>query len=171
MTVADLQDLFAYEAWAHRKLFAVLAQLTDEQWTRTVGGSYGSVRNTLVHALSAEWGWLERCGGDRRGPPLDPAAFPTVASFVERQTWVEGRLRALLAELRDQDLERALDFTLGDGRPQRMRIGHALRHALLHGVHHRGQVSLLLRMLGVAPGNFDLFVYYAEVHPAPPAVG
>src|SRR5262249_55861642 len=58
MTVADLQDLFAYEAWAHRKLFAVLAQLTDEQFTRTVGGSYGSVRNTLVHAMSAEWGWI-----------------------------------------------------------------------------------------------------------------
>ena len=166
MTAADLQDLFAYEAWAHRKLFPVLAQLTDEQWTRAVGGSYGSVRNTLVHAMSAEWGWLERCGGDRRGPPLDPAVFPTVAALVERWTWVEERMRALVAKLRDRDLERVVEFTLGDGKPQRMRVDHMLRHAALHGVHHRGQVSLLLRMLGIAPGNFDLFVYYAEVHPA-----
>ena len=36
-----------------------------------------------------------------------------------------------------------------------------LRHGAIHSVHHRGQVSLLCRMLGHAPGNYDAVFYYA----------
>ena len=35
-------------------------------------------------------------------------------------------------------------------------------HAAIHGVHHRGQVALLLRSLGAIPGDFDMFFYYAR---------
>jgi uncharacterized damage-inducible protein DinB len=37
-----------------------------------------------------------------------------------------------------------------------------MQHAANHGVHHRGQISLLLRMLGYSPDNFDILFYYAE---------
>ena len=50
----DLETLFDYGYWANRKLFEVLRQLTTVQFTQPVAGSYGSVRNTLVHTLSAE---------------------------------------------------------------------------------------------------------------------
>ena len=43
-----------------------------------------------------------------------------------------------------------------------MPVGELLQHAANHGVHHRGEVSLLLRLLGYAPENFDLLLYYAE---------
>lgn len=42
-----------------------------------------------------------------------------------------------------------------------------MHHGANHGVHHRGQVALLLRMLGSAPGNVDLLFYYAEKRGAP----
>ena len=84
MTVKDFETLFDYGYWANRKLFAVLTDLTDEQFTEVVAGGYGSVRNTLVHVLSAEWGWLDRCGGTPRGPSLVAADYPTVASVRDR---------------------------------------------------------------------------------------
>ena len=43
-----------------------------------------------------------------------------------------------------------------------MPIGELMHHAILHAMHHRGQVALLLRELGVAPGNLDLLFYHAE---------
>ena len=49
MTVKDLERLYDYGYWANKKLLAVVAQLTPEQFTQTVAGSYGSVRNMLVH--------------------------------------------------------------------------------------------------------------------------
>jgi hypothetical protein len=32
-----------------------------EQFTRDLGGSFRSVRDTLVHVLGGQWGWLAYC--------------------------------------------------------------------------------------------------------------
>ena len=163
MTVRDLQRLFAYGHWANARVFAVVSQLTPEEFTRQIAGSYGSIRNTLVHALSAEWGWLDRCGGAARGAQLKAEDYPTVESIVDRWRQVEGCVRDFLAGLSDRDLERTVQFKLGSGEAQAMKLGHLMQHAALHGVHHRGQVALLLRMLGKAPGNFDLLFFDPEI--------
>lgn len=162
MTVEDLETLFDYSYWANDGLRDVSSQMTAEQFTRPVAGSYGSVRNTMVHMLSAEWGWLERCGGAARGPALKPDDYPTVTSVFDRWHYVETRVREFVATLRDQDLGRVVEFAIGGGSRQSMALGQLLHHAAIHGVHHRGQVALLLRTLGHVPGNFDILLYYAR---------
>jgi uncharacterized damage-inducible protein DinB len=162
VTVEDLETLFNYSYWANEGLFDVLSQLTTEQFTQQVAGSYGSIRNTMVHMLSAEWGWLERCGGAARGPALNAQDYPTLTSLRDRWRHVEARVREFLSTLQQDDLERVIEFSLGGGSRQSMPVGQLLHHAAIHGVHHRGQVSLLLRTLGHVPGNFDILLYYAR---------
>src|SRR5215216_5971029 len=82
MRVSDLERLYDYNYWANKKLFSVVSQLTPEQFTQAVAGSYESVRNTLVHVLSAEWGWLDRCGGPPRGEKLKAENFATADSVI-----------------------------------------------------------------------------------------
>ena len=160
MTVRDLERVYDYGYWANRKIFSVLTQLTPEQFTQNVAGSYGSVRNTLVHTLSAEWGWLDRCGGPARGPALKAEDYPTADLLIDRWTTVEAHMRSFLASLSDADLLRSIEFKLaGADRAHVMRLGDLMQHGANHGVHHRGQVALLLRVLGHVPGNFDLLIY------------
>ena len=159
MTVKDLEVLYDYGYWANRHLFEVLSQLSPEQFTQDLAGSYGSLRNTLVHMLSAEWGWLDRCGGTARGPALKAADYLTLASVTDRWQQVEGYIRQFLGSLRDEDLDRPITFALGDGPKHTLPMGRILHHAANHSVHHRGQVALLLRMLGYAPRNFDILFY------------
>jgi uncharacterized damage-inducible protein DinB len=156
MTVKDLERLYDYSYWANKNLFQVASQLTSEQFTQTVAGSYGSIRNTLVHVLSAEWGWLDRCGGPERGPALRPDDFPTLESLVNAWRTVEGYVREFLSKLKDEDLNRTVEFTNPRGEKRSGVLGALLQHGATHGVHHRGQVALLLRSLGYTPGNFDL---------------
>ena len=160
MTAKDLAVLYDYSYWANRKLFETISQLTPEQFTQTVSGSYGSIRNTLVHMMSAEWGWLDRCGGQKRGPRLNALAFPTLGSVTEQWDRIEGFVREFLASLRDQDLGRVVEFSIGDGPQQSLTVGQMMHHAAVHGIHHRGQIALLLRSLGVTPGNFDIVFYF-----------
>jgi uncharacterized damage-inducible protein DinB len=162
MTIRDLEVIYDYSYWANKKLFQVLSQLTPEQYTRAVGGSYGSVRNTMVHALSAEWGWLSRCGGPERGARLNPGDYPTVDSLMAAWGKVEGCVRELLSRLKEDDLARIVEFKNDRSEKRSMGLGEMLHHAAIHGVHHRGQVALLLRFLGYEPGNFDLLIYYAD---------
>jgi uncharacterized damage-inducible protein DinB len=166
MTVKDLERLYNYGYWANARLFRVVAGLTPAQFTQTVAGSYGSVRNTLVHVMSAEWGWLDRCGGFPRGPALKPDDYPTFESLASTWRTVETHVRDFLATLSDADLDRVVQFTLPGSEPRAIPLGALMQHAANHAVHHRGQVALLLRLLGHTPGNVDLVIYDAEM-PAP----
>jgi uncharacterized damage-inducible protein DinB len=164
MTITELTMLYDYSYWANARLFQAIARLTDEEFTRHVAGSYGSVRTTLVHMMSAESGWLERCGGPPRGSgPLTPSDFPTLDAVSRRWTTIEGQVREFIASQSDADLDRRIAYTIpqinlsGAGR-----IGDLLHHAAVHNIHHRGQASLLVRALGHTPGNVDILFYYAE---------
>jgi uncharacterized damage-inducible protein DinB len=161
-SVKDLQTLYDYGYWANGKLFDAVSRLTPEQFTQPAAGGHGSIRNTLVHTLSAEWGWLDRCGGARRGPPLAATDYPTVTSLTDRWRQVEAHVREFLANLRDEDLGRVVEFSFGDGPKYAMRLGDLMHHVAIHGIHHRGQVALLLRLLGQTPGNFDILFYYGR---------
>lgn len=161
MRVSNLQRLYDYNYWANKKLFGVISQLTPEQFTGEVAGSYGSVRNTIVHLMSAEWGWLDRAGGPKRGDKLKAEDFPTLDSVVRTWDRVEGFMREFLSGLTDEDLSRNIEFTLG-GPTQSLPLGDMLHHAAIHAVHHRGQVALLLRTLGYVPGNFDFVLFLDE---------
>ncbi|HJU75762.1 MAG TPA: DinB family protein [Gemmatimonadaceae bacterium] len=162
MQVSDLERLYDYAYWANSRLLAVVGRLSPEEFTRIIGGSYGSIRNTLVHTLSAEWGWLERCGGPARGPRLKAEDYPTADSVITVWTKVERLVRQYLATLSDQDLTHDVEFSLGPGATHIIPRGYLLQHAANHGVHHRGQVALMLRMLGHAPGDFDILYYDDE---------
>ncbi len=162
MTRAELVTLYDYSYWANDRLFTAIAPMSADEFTREVAGSYGSVRSTLVHMMSAESGWLDRCGGPPRGDRLNPLDFPTLESVASRWALYEDRMRPFLAALSDLDLERRITYSIPTGFSASGRIGELLHHAVLHNLHHRGQAALLVRALGYVPGNFDILFYYSE---------
>jgi uncharacterized damage-inducible protein DinB len=133
--------------------------LSQAEFTKHVAGSYGSIRNTLVHIMSAEWGWLDRCGGHARGPKLNADDYPTLASIVARWASVEGHMREFFATLTDERLSHEIEFSFSPGQKERRTVGQLLQHSANHATHHRGQVSMLMRMLGHAPGDVDLLLF------------
>ena len=167
MTVKDLETLYDYGYWADRKLFEVISRIPPEQFTQSVGGALGSIRNTLVHIMSAEWGWLERCGGPKRGPKLNANDYPTVESVRETWSKIEQYTRKFLSKLNDDDIARNAEYLNDKGEKRAMPLGELMQHAANHGTHHRGQVAMILRLLDHTPGNFDILFYYAEEHGVP----
>jgi hypothetical protein len=53
----------------------------------------------MVHMLSAEWGWLDRCGGAARGAALSATDYPTLGSLLDRWRQVESSMREFLSTL------------------------------------------------------------------------
>jgi uncharacterized damage-inducible protein DinB len=63
MDLNDVRRLYDYNTWANHRTLESCAALTDEQFTRNLGSSFPSVRDTLVHLFQVEWIWLERWHG------------------------------------------------------------------------------------------------------------
>ena len=93
---------------------------------------------------------------------LEHREFQEMLVLLDKWEQVEVSVRTFLADLRDEDLDRVVEFAIGNGPKHAMRLGDLMHHAAMHGVHHRGQVALLLRSLGQVPGNFDILFYYGR---------
>ena len=53
MTLQDAQSLVDYHYWARDRMLDAVEALTPEQYTKDLGSSFKSVRDTLVHTYSA----------------------------------------------------------------------------------------------------------------------
>jgi uncharacterized damage-inducible protein DinB len=58
MTKDDMQLLYKYDRWANNRALQTASTLNTEEFTRDLGSSFRSVRDTLVHIVAGVWGWL-----------------------------------------------------------------------------------------------------------------
>ena len=79
-----IRALYRYNAWANGRVLDTAERLTPEQLVAGGGASFGSVRDTLVHTMGAQWLYLERWEGRSPRAMLDPREFPDLAS-IQRQ--------------------------------------------------------------------------------------
>lgn len=54
MNKDDIQLLYEYDRWANNTVLERVAALSNEQFTRDLGGSFRSVRDTLLHIIAGE---------------------------------------------------------------------------------------------------------------------
>ena len=85
MTRQDALTLVDYHYWARERMLEAVDALTPEQYTKDLGSSFKSVRDTVVHTYLAEWNWYSRWVGNLTDALPDLAAFPDVPSL--RTAW------------------------------------------------------------------------------------
>ncbi len=154
-----LKELVDYNYWARDRQLQVCAQLSQEQFLRQVGGSFGSLRDILVHLAGVEWVWLERWLG--RSPRSLPwPELPTVAEISQRWTVVERDLRSYVAGVDEETLAQPLTYVNFAGQTWTYPRWQTILHLLNHQTYHRGQVTHVLRQLGATPPAVDLLVGY-----------
>jgi uncharacterized damage-inducible protein DinB len=161
MTPEQVRTLYAYDAWANRRVLDACAALAPEQFTKDLGSSFRSVRDTLAHIMGAEWLWLERFRG-RTAALASGDQFPDLASLRARWAEVERDLLAYVGGLSAADLERSFDYRDTKGNPHSSLLWQTLQHVANHSTYHRGQVTTLFRQLGVKPIGTDLIAFYRE---------
>jgi uncharacterized damage-inducible protein DinB len=162
MTPEEMRVLYDYNSWANHRSLDVAANLTGERFTKPLGSSFGSVRDTLAHICGAEWVWLERFQG------RSPASLPDVLECADveslRVKWAgqEGRLLTFVGKLTQEDLNQVMEYKTMKFGVYRNPLWQSMLHVVNHGTYHRGQVTTLLRQLGAQPILTDLMHYYRE---------
>jgi uncharacterized damage-inducible protein DinB len=162
MSPEDIRQLYDYNAWANQRALEAAAKLTVEQFTRPMGSSFSSVRDTLAHIWGAEWVWTERFQG------RSPASLPDVNQFAEigalRARWDEDqrRLRKFVAAVTQEDLNGMHEYRTFKFGAYKNPLWVSMQHVVNHGTYHRGQVATMLRQLDSEPLSSDMIHYYRE---------
>jgi uncharacterized damage-inducible protein DinB len=163
MTIEELRLLFDYHYWARDRILNAVEPLSPDQVTRDMGNSFRSVRDTLAHIYAADWAWYSRWIGHSPTALLPADMFPDIAAI--RAAWIEleRNVRALLADLDDQGVNRVHEYRLLSGQPGATVFWQMAQHVVNHATYHRGQVTTMLRQLGVEPAKaMDLIAFYRE---------
>jgi len=160
MNQQDLRTMLDYHYWARDRLLEALDPLTPDQFTRDLGSSFKSIRDTLVHVYAAEWAWYMRWQGHSPTALLPPDQFPDVASVRAAWTAHETNMRGYIDAL-GGDVGRVIDYTLLNGSAGSTPLWQMLQHVVNHASYHRGQITTMLRQLGAPPAKpMDMIAFY-----------
>jgi uncharacterized damage-inducible protein DinB len=162
ISVSMLRELYEYNYWARDRQLQACAALTQDQFLRPMGSSFSSLRDTLAHLVGAEWVWLERWRGhsptELETLEFSADRFPALGAIQERWRTVEHGVRGYLATLREEMLAQPLSYTNLKGEAWTYPLWQTLIHVVNHQTYHRGQVTTLLRQLGVEAPSIDYLV-------------
>jgi uncharacterized damage-inducible protein DinB len=157
--------LYAYSAWANERVLDACATLSTEQLTSGKGHSTAdpSIRDTLVHIMSAQETWLSRWNGIMPRKGLEPDDFATVELI--RQYWrqVQAHTDAFLKGVQEDTLAADLEYTTYAGVAYTFPLWQMMAHQVNHATQHRAEAGHLLTRLGHSPGDLDLLAYMREM--------
>jgi len=154
-----ITDLFRHNTWANLKLLDACQNLGDEQLDANVPGTFGSIRDTLLHIVGAEVSYVHRVNGRLPGEPPEPGTFPSIDALKHDAEWCGDEL-----------LQLALNATPTDIVEQTRR-GTNVKYPLMclmtqvinHATEHRAQIATILTQQGIEPPDMSGWMYMTEI--------
>jgi uncharacterized damage-inducible protein DinB len=152
----DLLKHVEYQRWANRKTAEQVRNLSPDVANRELGGSFPTIRLTLLHMLQADYRWLHRLNGI---PIVDvPLAWQEADADSLLTTWLEvqDQLVDRIAKIPSNQI---VKFTTAKGDTFELPLNDVTAHLVNHSTYHRGQLVNMLRMVGTKPESTDYFLF------------
>ena len=121
--------------------------LTDEQLDATVRGTFGSIRDTVSHIVSAEGGYAVRLGNEPTPRLLRDDVWPGFDALAVMVAAAADALAVASQGASDRNISVGSD----DGEKYEVESGVILIQAFHHSTEHRSQICTVLTTLGIEP--------------------
>jgi uncharacterized damage-inducible protein DinB len=152
-----IADFFKFNLWANLRVLDACAGLDDAQLDATIRGTFGSVRETLVHIVAAEEGYVQRFTGQRHELALHEGdSFP---GFDELRRRGRRSGEGLIAIAEHFAAGHVLHLPY-QGQLYDVPAIFVLIQAINHATDHRSQVATVLSQQDVTLPELDGWSYY-----------
>jgi uncharacterized damage-inducible protein DinB len=140
-------ELFGHWHEVREGLVQTLDKLTDEQLDFVPRKGLWSLGTVARHIADAEEGWFRYVVACERAdwPHYSAQQYPTVKAVKDLLAEVHARTEVYLTSLNVADLDQTIKTPWGANLPLRWIVWHVLEHE----IHHRGEISLMLGLLGM----------------------
>ncbi|MDI9259455.1 DinB family protein [Alicyclobacillus sendaiensis] len=144
----EMQDLHDLYLKVHATIHQMVDDLTDEQWVKKPADHFNNIASILEHTLLVERRFFAQLKGET--PDIDARA-PFLATSWDvakiKSMWAENErlARDAFAHLTAQQLDEP-GAKLGVGEVNKRQLA---AYAIAHTAHHRGQIPLVKKLLGI----------------------
>ncbi|HLF35809.1 MAG TPA: DinB family protein [Cyclobacteriaceae bacterium] len=144
-----------YNAWANTRLSNYLRTKPRELITQEAVSSFLSIAMTVWHFLDSQEFWITVIAGTRfdddKWNKRKPDAEEVISLLIENS----NMFREYVVHLSEEDLVRPVQTPWIENK---LPVYEVIQHCLNHSSYHRGQVTTILRQLGIK--DIPLFDYY-----------
>jgi uncharacterized damage-inducible protein DinB len=165
MLLEIIRSLYEYNVWANQRVLLAASNLTPEQFLAPEGTSYPSVRDTLVHTMSAEWIWLSRWQGTSPRAMLEAIDFLNLQSIQKRWNAIEAETLRFIEQLNLPQLDEVVSYLNTRNEKWAYPLWQQMFHQVNHATQHRSEVAAILTHFGCSPGELDYLVYLDVLTP------
>ncbi|MCC3375179.1 DinB family protein [Cohnella sp. REN36] len=122
----------------------VMNALTDASLSQAIRGDRRTLGGLAWHLVES-LGYMSQCGLSYEGPAKDEAIRQSAAAIAEEYRKLGERMvQAVQTQWKDEDLART-QMLFGE----EWQNGATLRFTVMHQVHHRGQMTVLMSQAGL----------------------
>ena len=166
MLLDVIRSLYRYNAWANHRILIATSELTPEQFLAQAGSSYSSIRDILIHTMSAEWIWLSRWKGTSPNAMLEAVDFPKPGSIQTHWKTIEVESQQFIDQLNALQLSEIVSYVNTKGERWAYPLWQQMIHQVNHATQHRSEVAVILTHFGYSPGDLDYLVYQDMLFPS-----
>ena len=142
-----LAEVFAHWERVRKGTFETIDKFEQDELDFAPYAGAWSVRQICVHIANAEDGWFRHTvTGEAAEWPAeaDPEDYPDVSALKSLLTDVHQRTIDYLEDPKLDEFDRPVELSWGPTVP----LNWIFWHVLEHEIHHRGELSLILGILG-----------------------
>jgi uncharacterized damage-inducible protein DinB len=156
--IDTLTALFSHNLWANLRLLERCAELTGEQLDAAIPGTFGSIRDTLQHIVTAEQSYFSRLSTGQ--PYRRPQGAPpmSLAEMVDAARTSGRGLIEWAPKVQATDTVQ-LDW---DGTPREVSKTVILTQVINHATEHRAQIMAIMTQIGIQPPELSSWSYFDE---------
>jgi uncharacterized damage-inducible protein DinB len=159
------QTYARYNAWMNAKIYGACKQLSDPERKKDMGAFFKSIHGTLNHGMIGDLIWTARLTAKPLpNLALDQVLHEDFAALGVARRALDATIQDFADGLKDEWLAQPFTWT---SRAYARTATHPAWFLVLqmfnHQTHHRGQVTTLMKQLGVDPGPTDLPALPAEM--------
>jgi len=128
-------------------LIDTIEKFTDDELDYVAYDGGYSVRQIILHIAQEEYGEIQygiTREIDAFPPPYPEDSYPTIGSIKALLASVHAETHSYVESLADEDLEKEIAAQWGGTYP----LINMIWHVMEHEIHHRGELSLILGLLG-----------------------
>lgn len=155
----DMLNLMAdHNLWMNERLYAVSADMSNDERKRDMGAFFRSIHGTFNHLLLVDRLWLGRI----LGQPfvirsLDQELYADFSTLASERMKTDAVIKSFVATLEPKRLAEPIHYTsFVKKQPITLPLGLILVHLFHHQTHHRGQITTLISQLDRDFGDTDL---------------